>query len=247
MERSSAEREKSVPAQGPSAGVDVTGNGGVPGRSPRVAIIGAGMSGIGMAAKLRMAGIESFRIYEKWGSVGGTWHANTYPGLSCDIPSRYYCYTFAPNPGWSRVYSPGREIWVYLDRVAREFELYDRIQLRTEVQEARWENGCWLVRTSRGEQAEYDFLITAAGGLVHTVKPEIPGLDSFSGAAFHSAEWDHTVALAGRRIGVIGTGSPRVQLPPSLRPRASRSQLSQRAPPRGFPLLTRRLTRLRHL
>ena len=77
-------------------------------RSPRVAIIGAGMSGIGMAAKLRLAGIESFRIYERWDDVGGTWHANTYPGLTCDIPSRYYSYTFAPNPNWSRVYSPGR-------------------------------------------------------------------------------------------------------------------------------------------
>jgi glycine/D-amino acid oxidase-like deaminating enzyme len=148
-------------------------------RSPRVAIIGAGMSGIGMAAKLRLAGIESFRIYEKSDDVGGTWHANTYPGLTCDVPSRYYSYTFAPNPNWSHVYSPGREIWAYLDRVARDFELYDRIALRTDVAEANWADGRWLLRTSNGEEVEYDFIVTAAGGLVHTVKPNIPGLDSF--------------------------------------------------------------------
>ena len=118
-------------------------------RTPRVAIIGAGMSGIGMAAKLRKAGIESFRIYEKWDDIGGTWHANTYPGLTCDIPSRYYCYTFAPNPNWSRVYSPGREIWAYLDRVAREFELHDRISLNTEIVEARWVDGRWLASYKR--------------------------------------------------------------------------------------------------
>ena len=112
-------------------------------RTPRVAIIGAGMSGIGMGAKLRMAGIESFRIYEKADGIGGTWHANTYPGLSCDVPSRYYSYTFAPNPGWTHVYSPGREIWAYLDRVARDYGLYDRISLGTEVVEARWDGAQW--------------------------------------------------------------------------------------------------------
>jgi len=213
-------------------------------RSPRVAIIGAGMSGIGMAAKLRLAGIEAFRIYEKWDDVGGTWHANTYPGLTCDIPSRYYSYTFAPNPNWSRVYSPGREIWAYLDRVARDFELYDRIALRTEVAEAKWVDGRWLLRTSQGEEAEYDFIVTAAGGLVHTVKPDIPGLGSFGGAAFHSAEWDHSVPLEGRRIAVIGTGSTGMQLTRALAPIAGRLELFQRTPQWILPLGNRRYTRL---
>src|SRR5437588_6060133 len=147
-------------------------------RTPRVAIIGAGMSGIGMGAKLRMAGIESFQIYEKADGIGGTWHANSYPGLSCDVPSRYYSYTFAPNPDWTHVYSPGREIWAYLDRVARDYGLYDRICLGTEVVEARWSDGEWIVRTGTGAESAYDFLITGAGGLVHTHKPEIPGLSS---------------------------------------------------------------------
>lgn len=225
--------------------VDGRGNCGVGlSRTPRVAIIGAGMSGIGMAAKLRMAGIESFRLYEKWDDIGGTWHANSYPGLSCDVPSRYYSYTFAPNPNWSRVYSPGREIWAYLDRVARKFQLYDRIELRTEVKEARWIDGRWRVRTSRGEQTDYDFIITAAGGLVHTLKPEIPGLDSFEGAAFHSAEWDHSVTLEGRRIAVIGTGSTGMQLTRALAPVAGRFELFQRTPQWVFPIPNRRYTRL---
>jgi cation diffusion facilitator CzcD-associated flavoprotein CzcO len=215
-----------------------------PARTPRVAIIGAGMSGIGMAAKLRKAGIESFRIYEKWDDIGGTWHANTYPGLTCDIPSRYYCYTFAPNPNWSRVYSPGREIWAYLDRVAREFELYDRISLNTEVVEARWAGGRWLLRTSDGEDAEYDFIVTAAGGLVHTVKPDISGSDSFGGALFHSAEWDHSVPLQGRRIAVIGTGSTGVQLTRALAPIAGRLELFQRTAQWILPLPNRRYTRM---
>jgi cation diffusion facilitator CzcD-associated flavoprotein CzcO len=212
-------------------------------RTPRVAIIGAGMSGIGMAAKLRLAGIESFRIYEKWDDVGGTWHANTYPGLSCDIPSRYYSYTFAPNPDWSHVYSPGREIWAYLDRVARDFELRDRISLRTEVSEARWLDGRWLLRTADGEEAEYDFIVTAAGGLVHTVKPDISGLDSFGGSVFHSAEWDHSVALQGRRIAVVGTGSTGVQLTRALAPIAARFELYQRTPQWVLPLPNRRYSR----
>jgi cation diffusion facilitator CzcD-associated flavoprotein CzcO len=230
--------------RGLSAAADGTDPVRPPLRSPRVAIIGAGMSGIGMAAKLRLAGIESFRIYEKCDELGGTWRANTYPGLTCDIPSRYYSYTFAPNPAWSRVYSPGREIWSYLDRVAGEFALSDRISLGTEVSEARWLDGRWLLRTSRGDEAEYDFIVTAAGALVHPVKPEIPGLDSFAGAVFHSAEWDHSVPLRDRRIAVIGTGSTGVQLTRALAPVASRFELYQRTPQWILPVANRRYTRL---
>ena len=218
--------------------------GETPLRSPRVAIIGAGMSGIAMAAKLRLAGIESFRIYEKCDQLGGTWRANTYPGLTCDIPSRYYSYTFAPNPDWSRVYSPGREIWSYLDRVAGEFALADRISLGTEVSEGHWLDGRWRLRTSRGEEADYDFIITAAGALVHPVKPDIPGLDSFAGRVFHSAEWDHSVPLRDRRIAVIGTGSTGMQLTRALAPVASRFELYQRTPQWILPLANRRYTRL---
>lgn len=217
---------------------------GVPARSPSIGIIGAGMSGIGMGAKLRMAGIDSFHIYEKRDDLGGTWHANTYPGLTCDIPSRYYSYTFAPNPRWSHVYSPGREIWAYLDRVARGFALREQISLGAEVVHARWADGRWRVRTSAGEEASYDFLVTASGALVHAFKPEIPGLASFSGATFHSAEWDHSVPLVGRRIAVIGTGSTGIQITRELAPVAARFELYQRTPQWIFPAGNRRYTRL---
>ncbi len=211
-------------------------------RTPRVAIIGAGMSGIGMACKLWMAGIESFHIYEKWNDLGGTWHANTYPGLSCDVPSRNYQYTFAPNPDWSMIFSPGREIWAYLNRVADDYDLKGRMSLSTEVEEARWEDGEWRLRTKAGDEAVYDFVITAAGGLVHTKTPAIPGLEDFAGARFHSAEWDHTVPLPGRRIAVVGTGSTGMQITRALAPVASKFELFQRTPQWIMPVLNARYT-----
>ena len=164
---------------------------------------------------------------------------------TCALPisSRYYSYTFAPNPDWTRVYSPGCEIWTYLDRVARDFDLQDRISLSSEVAEARWVDGRWLLRTSGGEEAHYDFIITATGGLVHTVKPDIPGLESFAGASFHSAEWDHSVALEGRRIGVVGTGSTGIQITRALAPVAGRFELYQRTPQWILPIGNRRYTR----
>jgi cation diffusion facilitator CzcD-associated flavoprotein CzcO len=213
-------------------------------RTPEVAIVGAGMSGVGMAAKLKMAGIESFHIYEQWDDVGGTWHANTYPGLSCDVPSRYYQYTFAPNPNWSHVFSSGREIRAYLHDVADRFGVRAHTSFRTPVAEARWEDGRWRLRTQDGQEATYDFVVTAAGGLVRTRKPDIPGLDTFGGAAFHSAEWDHSVPLAGRRIGVIGTGSTGVQITRALAPIAGRYELYQRTPQWIFPVGNRRYSHL---
>jgi cation diffusion facilitator CzcD-associated flavoprotein CzcO len=216
---------------------------GHPPRSPSVAIIGAGMSGIGMAAKLKAAGIESFHLYEKAEDLGGTWRANTYPGLSCDVPSRYYSYTFAPNPTWTSVYSPGGEIWSYLDRVATDLDLRSRISFNSEVAEAEWTDGHWRLRTKDGRQADCDFIISAAGGLVHPVKPDIPGLESFAGACFHSAEWDHSVGLEGRRIAVIGTGSTGVQITRALAPLAGKFELYQRTPQWIFPLPNRRYSR----
>ena len=213
-------------------------------RTPRVAIVGAGMSGIGMAAKLTMAGIDTFDLYEQWDDLGGTWHANTYPGLSCDVPSRYYQYTFAPNPDWSYVFSPGREIWAYLNRVADQFGVRERTSFNTPVEEATWVDGRWRLRTADGRKETYDFIVTAAGGLVHTRKPEITGLDAFAGASFHSAEWDHSVPLEGRRIGVIGTGSTGMQITRALAPGAGHFELFQRTPQWIYPLGNRRYTRI---
>jgi len=218
-------------------------------RDPRVAIIGAGMSGICTAAKLQPAGIHDFVVYEKADQVGGTWRDNTYPGLSCDVPSRYYSYTFAPNPDWTRLFSPGAEIHDYLRRVARELNIEPRIRYGAEVAEAEWiEDGRWRLRTTAGEEEEFDFIIAASGVLHHPRIPDIAGLDSFGGAAFHSARWDHSVPLDGRRVAVIGTGSTGVQITKALARRTASYKLFQRTPQWVFPIgnprysaITRRL------
>src|SRR5438445_8842548 len=170
------------------------------------------MSGLCMGIKLRQAGIESFTIHEKAGSVGGTWRENTYPGLSCDVPSRFYSYSFAPNPDWSQQFSPGPEIWAYFDGVADRYRLRPHIRFNSEVLAARHDGKRWLLRTAAQEEETADFLISATGVLHHPRYPDIEGLDSFAGAAFHSARWDHAVPLAGKRIGVVGTGSTGVQI-----------------------------------
>jgi cation diffusion facilitator CzcD-associated flavoprotein CzcO len=206
-------------------------------RDPRVAIIGAGMSGICTAAKLRQAGIHNVVVYEKAGEVGGTWRDNTYPGLSCDIPSRYYSYTFAPNPDWTRVFPPGEEIRAYLRRVAKDLDLEPHLRLGTEVDEAEWtEQGEWRVRTTEGDEARFDFIVAASGVLHHPRTPEIPGLEEFDGAVFHSARWDHSVPLDGRRVAVIGTGSTGVQITKALAPRTASYKLFQRTPQWVFPI-----------
>ena len=196
-----------------------------------------------MACQLRMAGIDTFDLYEMWDDLGGTWHANTYPGLSCDVPSRYYQYTFAPNPDWSHVFSPGPEIRAYLNRVADQYGVRERTSFRTRVKEAEWIDGHWRLRTEDGREEDYDFIVTAAGGLVHTKKPDIAGLGDFEGAVFHSAEWDHSVPLEGRRIGVIGTGSTGMQITRALAPVASHYELYQRTPQWVFPLGNRRYSK----
>lgn len=213
-------------------------------RTPRVAIIGAGMSGIGMACNLRQAGIETFHVFEKWNGLGGTWHANTYPGLHCDVPSRNYQYRFAPNPNWSHVYSPGREIWAYLDQVATDYGIKDRMSFNTEVAEAVWDEDrhVWTLTTKAGDVSEWDFIVTACGGLVETRTPDIPGLEDFQGARFHSAEWDHTVELEGKRIAVIGTGSTGMQITKGLAEVAGHYELYQRTPQWILPIPNRKYT-----
>jgi len=208
------------------------------------------MSGICLGIKLRQAGLESFTMYEKGDEVGGTWRDNTYPGLECDVPSRFYSYSFAPNPDWTRYYSPGAEIEDYLVRVTDRYGMRDHIRFGTEIAEACHEDGLWRLRTEDGELIEADLFICATGILHHPRYPEIEGLESFLGACFHSARWDHDVPLEGRRIGVIGTGSTGVQLISELAGVAGRLDHFQRTPQWVFPALnppyrgvTRRLLR----
>ncbi|MDG2111002.1 MAG: NAD(P)/FAD-dependent oxidoreductase, partial [Actinomycetota bacterium] len=197
-------------------------------RDVRVIVIGAGMSGILGAIKLRERGITDIAIYEKADRLGGTWRENTYPGISCDVPSHAYSYSFALNPDWSQHFAPGSEIQAYFENVARDFEVAGLIQFNKEITRAEWDGAQWVVTTSDGETDRAEILIGATGVLHHPSIPDIAGLDSFEGAMFHSARWDHDVELEGKRVGVIGTGSTAVQITCALADSVERLSLFQR-------------------
>ena len=194
----------------------------------RFIIIGAGMAGVLGAIKLQEAGFENFSIYEKSDRLGGTWQVNEYPGLSCDVPSHLYSYSFAPNPDWSRRFSPGREIQSYFENVARRYGVDELIQYGMEITRCEFSSGRWKIEAADGSTDEADFVIAATGVLHHPAYPNIKGLDNFEGALFHSARWDHEVSLAGKRVGIIGTGSTAIQMVTALVGEVSELSLFQR-------------------
>lgn len=224
-----------------------TNNGGGGGAAAhhRIIIIGAGFAGLGTAVRLKQAGIEDFLVLEKASDVGGTWEANTYPGCQCDVPSHLYSFSFAPNPSWSRTFSRQPEIWAYLQRVANEHGLYERIRFRVRVLGATWgeEEELWRVECSDGPMSA-EILISGMGGLSEPSIPDIEGLDSFEGPKFHSARWDHSVALAGKSVAVIGTGASAIQIVPKIQPEVERLHLFQRTPPWIMPHADRPLSEL---
>jgi cation diffusion facilitator CzcD-associated flavoprotein CzcO len=202
----------------------------------RVAIVGSGFAGLGMAVKLKQAGIEDFVVLERTGDVGGTWHVNTYPGCQCDIPSHLYSFSFAPNPNWSRTYSLQPEIWSYLRGVSREQGIDPHIRFHHEVTDASWDeqDERWHITTSAGTLTA-DVLIAGPGPLSAPKLPDIPGIDSFGGAIFHSAEWDHEQQLDGKRVAVIGTGASSIQLVPHLQRAVAKLHVFQRTAPWVVP------------
>lgn len=196
--------------------------------SRRCVVIGAGMAGILSAVKLHEAGFDDVTVYEKGDTYGGTWRENTYPGLACDVPSHLYSYSFEPNPGWSRRFSPGPEIRSYFEDVARRHGLDAVTRFGEEVVSCEHADGRWQIQTSLGRHDEADVVLAATGVLHHPNLPDLPGLETFSGPAFHSARWDHDAAVDGRRVGVVGTGSTAVQITSALVDRVDRFTLFQR-------------------
>jgi len=199
-------------------------------RQLRCAVIGAGMAGILAAIKLREDDVGDVVIFEKGQSYGGTWRENHYPGVACDVPSHLYSYSFAPNPDWSHRFSPGAEIHTYFTRVARDYGLESITRFGQEIVSCRWEDGQWHLETQEGHVGSFDVLIAATGVLHHPNIPTLPGLDSFEGDWFHSARWNQDVALDGRRVGVIGTGSTAIQITGALVDRVEHYTLFQRTP-----------------
>jgi cation diffusion facilitator CzcD-associated flavoprotein CzcO len=196
----------------------------------RVVIIGAGMAGLLSAIKLRDAGYRNITIYEKADRIGGTWRENTYPGLTCDVPSHAYTYSFAPNPEWTRQLPPGQEVFEYFAGIAEQYQLGGLIRFNEEITQCRFEGGRWHLETKNKEKDEADFVIAATGVLHHPSYPDIRGLEHFKGALFHSARWNHGVKLDGQRIGVIGNGSTGVQIISALAERAGTLKHFQRTP-----------------
>ncbi|HKY92108.1 MAG TPA: NAD(P)/FAD-dependent oxidoreductase [Nevskiaceae bacterium] len=196
--------------------------------TPQVLILGAGMSGILAGIKLKEEGIESFEILEMGGDVGGTWRDNTYPGLSCDVPAHSYDYSFEHNWRWKSTYAEGAEIHAYFKHCSDKYGVTPHVRLNTRVTSVVREKGAWTVTTADGVSRRADIVINCLGVLVHPMTPDIPGLESFKGARFHSARWDHSVPLDGKKIGVIGTGSTATQITVALADRAKHFTMFQR-------------------
>lgn len=214
-------------------------------------IVGAGFGGLCAAIKLDESGERDFVVIEKDSDVGGTWHINTYPGAECDVPSQLYSYSFALNPDWSKVYSPQREIWEYTKKVAQRSGVLDRFVFDTAAEDSRWDEQRqrWIVLTRHvetGATTTYAArtLIVGAGGLSEPSLPDIEGIESFAGEAFHSARWNHDVDLAGKRIAVIGTGASAIQLVPEVAKVAGRLDVYQRTPNWIIPRNERRFSAL---
>lgn len=209
-------------------------------RSPRVAIIGAGFGGLGVAVALRRRGIDDLVLIEAADGVGGTWRRNTYPGAACDIQSHLYSFSFAPNKSWSRTYARQPEILAYLESVADEFDLRRHLMMETRVHSAQWNSETWqwdlqLDSGGRPSVLSADVVVSAVGLFGSMKLPEIAGLSDYKGVLMHTAQWDHGVDLVGKRVAVIGTGASGVQVVPELAKLASHLTVFQRTPPWMVP------------
>lgn len=200
-------------------------------------IVGAGFSGIGAAINLDKAGLGDYQIIEAGDGVGGTWYWNTYPGIAVDIPSFSYQFSFEKSPDWTRTYAPGRELRAYAEHCVDKYGLRPKIRFGTKVLGARFddEDSLWRLELDGGAEITGRFLINASGVLITPNLPDIDGVDSFAGLTMHTARWDHTQDLTGRRVAIIGTGASAVQVIPEIAPIVERLSVFQRTPIWCFP------------
>jgi len=197
----------------------------------KIVIAGSGFGGLGLAIQLKRAGFGDFVILEKEATLGGTWRDNSYPGAACDVPSFSYCFSFAQKKDWSRKWSPQPEILAYMEQLAHEHNLLPHIHFRQAVQSAHFEAsaGEWVVRTASGEHWRANALVMALGQLHEPLFPDIPGRESYRGTAFHSARWDHSCDLRGKRVAVIGNAASAIQFIPQIAPLAKELWIFQRS------------------
>lgn len=209
--------------------------------TPRILIIGSGISGILTGVKLLERGIDTFTILEKAQTLGGTWRDNTYPGVACDVPAHLYSFSFEPNPDWTHRFATGPDLWSYFDRTARKYGVSPHIRYGVEVGSAAWRDGTWEVVTTDGETLEADIVVSATGRLHHPAVPDLNGLEDFTGRVFHSARWDPSVDLRGTRLGLIGTGSSATQITAATVDQVAHLDLFQRTPQWVYPMSNARI------
>jgi cation diffusion facilitator CzcD-associated flavoprotein CzcO len=202
----------------------------------RAVIIGTGFSGLGMAIALQRQGVD-FVILEKADEIGGTWRDNSYPGCACDVPSHLYSFSFEPKATWSKLFSPQPEILDYLKGVTDKYGLRRYIRFNSLAERAHWDDNTnrWHVFTATGQEYVAQFVISGAGALHIPSVPDIDGIDEFAGTAFHSARWDHSIDLTGKRVAVIGTGASAIQIVPDIIDEVAELHLYQRTPPWVVP------------
>lgn len=202
-----------------------------------VVIVGSGFAGIGAGIRLRQAGITSFVMLESADDLGGTWRDNHYPGIAVDIPSSTYSFSFEQNPHWSRVFAPGRELFAYANHCVDKYGLRPHLRFNTRVEKTVFDevNRLWEVHDQLGRVMTARFVISATGYLTQPKNPDISGVESFSRPILHTARWDHSLDLAGKRVGVIGTGATAVQLVPTIAPVVRQLHVFQRTPIWIFP------------
>jgi cation diffusion facilitator CzcD-associated flavoprotein CzcO len=202
----------------------------------RVAIIGAGFGGIGMALALRRAGLDDFVVLDRASDLGGTWRDNTYPGLSCDVASHLYSFSFRPGR-WSRRYPAREEILAYLHELVAEAGLGPRLRFGCGVESASFDEtaALWNLALTDGSSVQANAVVCAVGQLGRPALPDLPGRDSFAGPSWHSGRWNHDVDLTGQRVAVIGTGASAVQFVPEVAKVAGHVDVYQRTAPYVLP------------
>jgi cation diffusion facilitator CzcD-associated flavoprotein CzcO len=203
--------------------------------SKHVAVIGAGPSGILMGIRLLQRGHNDFTIYEKAPGLGGTWWYNRYPGVACDVPSAYYCYSFSPNTMAKNTFASGRDLYEYFRAMAEQYGVADHIVYDTEITDMRWDGAIWNLTTQTGEELQAKIVVSAVGRLHQPKYPDIEGIEDFAGTIVHSAVWNDEIDLTGQRLGVIGTGSSAVQIVSASANQVGHLELFQRTPQWIYP------------
>lgn len=214
----------------------------------RIAILGSGFGGIGMAICLQKKGMRDFTIFEKADGIGGTWRENTYPGCACDIASHLYSFSFDQVSKWTRTYAPQSEILKYLKKLVRKHDLEQRMTLNAKVVQVSWldSDRLWRITTENGNVYTAEIVVSAVGGLHVPNRPQFVGIERFDGMCFHSSRWPEDLDLRGKKVAVVGTGASAIQIIPAIVSRVSHLSVFQRTPPWVLPRHDKNISQFAH-